>query len=85
MPKRPIRSSVALRYDESSPAPIVVAKGTGRTAERIDGLAEASGVPVIRDDAIVAGLEPVDIGEFVPPEYWELVARVLAFIRKVRP
>ena len=81
MPERRVRKSVALHWDESLPAPLVVAKGSGRMAERIDSLAEAAGVP---DELIVAGLEPIDIGEFVPPEYWELVARVLAFIRKVR-
>jgi len=84
MPKRTVRTSVALRWDESLPAPIIVAKGSGLMAERIDGIAERAGVPVVRDESIAAGLEPIDIGEFVPPEYWELVARVLAFIRKVR-
>lgn len=74
-----------MRYDEALPAPLIVAKGRGRAAERIDGLAVASGVPVVRNDAVAAGLEPLDIGEFVPPEYWEIVARVLAFIRNVRP
>ncbi|OHD24708.1 MAG: hypothetical protein A2Y38_05755 [Spirochaetes bacterium GWB1_59_5] len=84
MSERSIRKSVALRWEESLPAPLVVAKGSGRMAERIDTLAQNAGVPVVQDDLIVAGLEPIDIGEFVPPEYWELVARVLVFIRKVR-
>ncbi len=84
MPEHRLRKSVALHWDESLPAPLVVAKGSGRVAERIDSLASAAGVPIVQDDVIVAGLEPIDIGEFVPPEYWELVARVLAFIRKVR-
>lgn len=84
MPERQIHKSVALHWDESLPAPLVVAKGSGRVAERMDKLAESSGVPVIQDDFLVAGLEPIDIGEFVPPEYWELVAHVLAFIRNVQ-
>lgn len=84
MPERPARSSVALRWDESLPAPIVVAKGSGLMAERLDGIAKDAGVPIVRNGDIVAGLEPIDIGEFVPPEYWELVASVLVFIRKVR-
>ena len=85
MHKRSDKKSVALRYDETLPAPIVLAKGSGRTAERIDAIAMEAGVPLVRDDVVAAALEPVDIGEFVPPEYWELVARVLVFIRKVRP
>jgi len=84
MPERKVRKSVGLHWDETLPAPLVVAKGSGRVAERIDRLAQDAGVPVVQDDLIMAGLEPIDIGEFVPPEYWELVARVLAFIRKVR-
>jgi len=83
MPKRR-RSSVALRYDESLPAPVIVAKGTGPTADRIDRIAAGAGIPIVRDAELAAGLEPIDIGGFVPPEYWELVARVLVFIRKVR-
>ena len=84
MPKRSVRSSVALRWDESMPAPLVVAKGSGLMAERLDGIAKGAGVPIVRNDGIVAGLEPIDIGNFVPPEYWDLVASVLVFIRKVR-
>jgi len=84
MPDDGTRRSVALRYDESLPAPMIVAKGRGHQAERLDRLARDAGVPIVSDGAIVAGLEPLDIGEFVPPEYWELVARVLAFIRNVR-
>lgn len=84
MSERSRRSSVALRWDESLPAPIVVAKGSGLIAERIEKIAELAAVPVVHDEVLAAGLAPIDIGEFVPPEYWELVARVLVFIRKVR-
>ena len=84
MPKRSVRSAVALRWDESMPARLVVAKGSGLMAERLDGSAKGAGVPIVRNDGIVAGLEPIDIGNFVPPEYWDLVASVLVFIRKVR-
>jgi len=85
MPDRTVRKAVALHWDESLPAPVVVAKGSGLMAGRIEDLAARSGVPVVCDEMLAAGLEPIDIGEFVPPEYWELVARVLIFIRKVRP
>ena len=84
MPKLLRKQSVALRYDDSLSAPLIVAKGSGRVAERIDAVAEASGVPIVRDESLVAGLQPINVGEFVPPGYWELVARVLVFIRKVQ-
>jgi flagellar biosynthesis protein len=84
MPDLAGKKSVALAYDARLPAPVIVAKGRGRTAERIESLAVAAGVPVVRNADVSAALEPLDVGEFVPPEYWELVARVLIFIRKVR-
>jgi len=84
MPRRKIRQSVALTYDASLPAPLVIAKGKGLMAERIDSLARASGVPLVRNEELASGLAPVDVGEFVPLEYWELMARILVFIRKAR-
>lgn len=84
MSKRTMKRSVALAYDQTLPAPIVVAKGTGMAAARIDAIAAQNGVPVVSDPVLVAGLEPLDVGAFVPVEYWELVARVLIFIRNVR-
>jgi len=84
MPELADKRSIAVAYDISLPAPIIVAKGRGRAAERIEKLADAAGVPIVRDGIVYASLEPLDLGEFVPPEYWEIVARVLVFIRKVR-
>lgn len=84
MPRTVPKRSVALFYDDSLPAPLIVAKGSGRVAERIDALAKASEVPIVRDEGLVSGLQPIHVGDFVPPEYWELVARVLVFIRKVQ-
>jgi flagellar biosynthesis protein len=83
MPELSEKRSLALAYDSSMPAPIVVAKGRGRTAERIEKIALEAGVPIVSDGIVYASLEPLDLGEFVPPEYWEIVARVLVFIRKV--
>lgn len=78
------RKAVAVAYLPEMPAPLVVASGTGRSAERIERLAAEAGVPIVEDAALAEGLEPLDIGGFVPPEYWELVAKVLVFIRKAR-
>jgi len=84
MPRRKVKRSVALLYEDSLPAPLVVAKGTGLMADRLDAIASASSIPVVQNEAMANGLAPVDVGQFVPPEYWELMARILVFIRKVR-
>ena len=77
------RVAVALSYDTSLPAPVVSAKGRGFLAGRMEELAGEAGVPVVRDPALAVMLDSVDAGAFVPVQYWELVARVFVFIRKV--
>lgn len=71
---------MALRYDLSLPAPMVMAAATGRAAARAVALAEDAGVPVVRDEGVAMALVPFDVGDLVPPEYWEIVAKVLIFI-----
>lgn len=77
------RKAIALMYDPSLPAPLVLAKARGHSAERMAELAKAAGVPVVADTGLADGLIPLDVGALVPFEYWELVARVFVFIRKV--
>ncbi len=77
------KKAIALMYDPSLPAPLVLAKARGRSAQRMAVLAEQAGVPVVSDEGLAEGLIPLDVGALVPFEYWELVARVFVFIRKV--
>lgn len=77
------RKAIALMYDPSLPAPLVLATARGRNAERMTELAEQAGIPVVAAEALAEGLIPLDVGSLVPVEYWELVARVFVFIRKV--
>lgn len=77
------RKAIALMYDPSLPAPLVLAKAGGRGAERMIALAGQAGVPVVSDEGLAEGLIPLDVGALVPFEYWELVAKVFIFIRKV--
>lgn len=77
------QKAIALMYDPSLPAPLVLAKARGRGAERMADLAKQAGVPVVADEGLAEGLIPLDVGALVPVEYWELVAKVFVFIRKV--
>jgi len=78
-----MKKSLALRYWSGLPAPFVSAKGRGRTAQRIEALAQGAGVPVVRDDAAAEGLYPLDIGDFVPEAYFEIIARILATVMHI--
>lgn len=80
--KRKVRdTAVALRYkDGEDGAPKVVAKGHGVTAQKIREVAEASGVPVTRDDDLVELLAQIEIDREIPPQLYAAVAEVLALI-----
>lgn len=78
--KEKLKQAVALEYDPLDQAPKVVATGRGRLAERIIEKAEESAVPVHRDDKLADTLSRLDIGEFIPPELYEVVAEILVFV-----
>lgn len=77
------KKAVALRYDDTLPAPFLVAKGSGTAAERMLALAEELGISVLADEPLAGFLFPLDPGDMVPEEYWEIVARVYVFIAKL--
>lgn len=75
------RLAVALGYEPGTAgAPEVLAKGAGFLAERILELAGRSKVPVRRDADLVEALSWLDVGAEIPPELYEAVAEVLAFV-----
>jgi len=80
---RPRFKAVALRYEAGLPAPFLLAKGAGREGERLARIAEEKGVPLLRDEALAEALYPIDIGGFVPVEYYEIVAKVFAFVKSI--
>lgn len=75
--------SVALKYDPALPAPFLVAKGEGRAHDRLLELAREAGVPVVRDAALAGALFPLDLGDLVPVEHYEIIAKVFAFVRRI--
>ncbi|PIE54245.1 MAG: flagellar biosynthesis [Dethiosulfovibrio peptidovorans] len=76
--------AAALRYDqEQERAPRILASGQGPVAERIMDIAKEADIPIVEDAALVTALLALDIGEEIPLELYEAVARVLAFIYRV--
>lgn len=71
--------AAALRYDASTEtAPRLVAKGSGAVAERILALAREYGVPVREDPALLTLLAALELGEEIPPDLYEAVAKLVA-------
>ncbi len=78
--KKKLKQAVALEYDPSDLAPKIVATGRGRIAEKIIEAAEDAAVPVHQDDKLADTLSKLDIGEYIPPELYEVVAEILVFV-----
>ncbi|MDD3368343.1 MAG: EscU/YscU/HrcU family type III secretion system export apparatus switch protein [Lachnospiraceae bacterium] len=80
MDKNKRKQAIALEFDPAEDAPKVIAIGTGALAERIIEKAKEAEVPVHRDDKLADTLSRLDIGEYIPPELYEVVAEILVFV-----
>lgn len=78
--KKKVKQAVALEYDPDDPAPKIIATGRGAVAERIIEAAGEANVPIHQDDKLANTLSKLDIGEFIPPELYEVVAEILVFV-----
>lgn len=75
------KTAVALEYEpEIDRAPKVVAGGHGHVAERIIETAQEHDVPVHQDENLARSLAEIEIGEYIPPELYQVVAEVLIFV-----
>ena len=76
--------AVALQYDvEQGNAPSVTAKGEGFVARRIVEIAQAADVPVVEDAALVSALMSLELGQEIPVELYETVARILSWLYRM--
>lgn len=82
----PEHYAVALRYDpEKMKAPVVVAKGTDDLALKIQSVAREFSVPIARMPPLARLLhQRLKVGEPVPAQLFEAVARVLAWAYELR-
>lgn len=85
----PTHIAIAILYQvEQTAVPLVTAKGEGNLALLMRGEAEAAGVPVIRDVPLARALNfYCEEDDYIPEEYFEAVAEVLALAEhfRVRP
>jgi flagellar biosynthetic protein FlhB len=82
----PTHVAVALAYDPAkASAPIVVAMGERKLAERIREIARASGVPLVENKPVArALLATCVVGKPIPPALYTAVAEILAFVFRLR-
>jgi flagellar biosynthetic protein FlhB len=78
----PTHFAVALKYERGrDQAPVVLAKGENRFAQRLKALAAEHGVPMVENKPVARLLFAVGkVGETIPPELYQAVAEILAVV-----
>lgn len=78
----PTHFAVALKYERGvDKAPIVLAKGENRFAQRIKAIAAENGVPTVENKPVARLLFAMGkVGEAIPPELYQAVASILAVV-----
>jgi flagellar biosynthetic protein FlhB len=78
----PTHYAVAIKYDQQiADAPIVLAKGEDYLAARIKEVARENKIEIVENKPLARMLYAnVDVGQAVPPELYQAVAEVLAFV-----
>ena len=82
----PTHLAVALSYDpKKMAAPIVVAKGQDRLAEKIRELARANKVPIVENKPLARALyRTVEVGQAIGADLYRAVAEILAFVYQLK-
>lgn len=82
----PTHYAVAIKYDsKQNAAPVVVAKGEDYLAQKIKEVAREHHVEIVENKPLARMLYAnVDVGQEVPPELYQAVAEVLAFVYSLR-
>jgi flagellar biosynthetic protein FlhB len=82
----PTHYAVAIKYDSKlSDAPVVTAKGLNFIAQRIKDMAGENGVEIVENKKLARTLyDTVEIGEAVPPDLYQAVAEILAFVYSIK-
>lgn len=82
----PVNIAVAIKYDgNEAAAPIVLAMGRRKLAEKIRELAVAAKVPIVQNIPVARALiANAEVGRPIPPALYAAVAEVLAFVYRMR-
>lgn len=77
------KKAAAIKYDENYTAPIVTAAGMGYVADKIIEKAGENNVPIVYDKELTELLSNVDVGDNIPYELYDAVAKVIAYVMDI--
>lgn len=82
----PTHYAVAILYDpDVADAPMVLAKGSDHLAARIKDVARENHIEIVENKPLARMLfANVEVGQMVPPELYQAVAEVLAFVYQLQ-
>lgn len=81
----PTHYAVALRYEPSMPAPIVVAKGLDLLAATIKKIALERDIPIMENKPLAHALyKGVEVGEAIPSALYQAVAELLVLVYRTQ-
>lgn len=81
----PTHFAVAIEYNSQEfDAPKVIAKGKELIAKNIKKIAQENDITIVENKPLARTLyDSVEIGQFVPPELYQAVAEVLAYVYRI--
>ncbi len=79
------KRAVALSYDESHGAPVIVASGMGHLAEKIVEVAGENGVPVYEDNSLATVLSQMELGKEIPEELYNAIVEIYIYFLNFDP
>ena len=74
------KKAVALIYREEYTAPRVIAKGKGKTADKIVEVGKEKDIEIYEDKNLVEDLLKLELYEEIPPELYEVVSEIILFV-----
>lgn len=81
----PTHLAVALKFENTMAAPIVVAKGAGKIAERIRTIATEHDIPIVEQKPLARTLfKTVEIDQAIPADLYHAVAEILAYVYRLK-
>ncbi|MGD0734503.1 MAG: EscU/YscU/HrcU family type III secretion system export apparatus switch protein [Terracidiphilus sp.] len=81
----PTHYAVALKFEMSMPAPVVVAKGLDLLAAKIKEVARERDIPVMENRALAQALyKTVEVGDTIPAALYHAVAEILVLVYRAQ-
>lgn len=74
------KTAVALAYNPEEAAPKIIASGKGYLADKILQKAGQNKIPVHKDEQLASTLSKLEVGDYIPPELYEVVSEILLFV-----